>query len=221
MLNLNKTKWMIINELSKQERTPTELAKKLKITLPSVHLQLKDLQREGLVKKIENIKGKTRPYSGYSLGNGFIYFIKALPSEIDQRFLEVDQNLLLHLRIWSIPQKENHYYLENFWWQLQDYLDDFDAVVVYGSVAKGEAREGSDIDILLLVKKDVKKYENMYNAKMIGIRGKRKMIMCQVFRTEDFENSLKKGSDFAREIMKNSIVIYDPYYKFIKLKNES
>ena len=221
MLNLNKTKWMIISELSKQERTPTELAKKLKITLPSVHLQLKDLQREGLVKKIENVKGKTRPYSGYSLGNGFIYFIKALPNEIDQRFLEIDQNLLLHLRIWSIPQKENHYYLENFWWQLQDYLDDFDAVVVYGSVAKGEARVGSDIDVLLLVKKDVKKYENMYNAKMIGVRGRRKMIMCQVFKTEDFENSLKKGSDFALRVMKNSIIIYDPNYSFTKLKNES
>ena len=220
MLNLNKTKWMIINELSKQERTPTELAKKLKITLPSVHLQLKNLQTEGLVKKIENISGKTRSYSRYSLGEGFVYFIKALPNETERRFLEVDQNLLLHLRIWSIPQKEYHYYIENFWWQLQDYLDDFDAIVIYGSVANGQARGGSDIDVLLLVKKDVKRYENTYNAKMIGIRGKRKMIMCQVFKTEDFENSLKKGSDFALSVMKNSVVIYDPNYSFTKLKNE-
>jgi len=218
---INKTKWKIIEELSEGNKTPTELAKKLKMSLPSIYVQLMSLEQEKLVKKVGEIKGKTRPYAEYSIGNGFIYFMKALPNETGQRFLEVDQNISFHLRVWSIPQKQYHYYIENFWWQIQDYLKDIDAVVIYGSVASGQAREGSDIDILMLVKKDVKKYEEKFNVIMVGPRGMREIIMCQVFRTDDFENSLKKGSDFAAEVLRNNIVIYDPNKNFIKLKNES
>lgn len=218
MVAINKTKWKIIEELSKANKTPTELMKKLKITLPSIHAQLKALEQEKLIKKIGEIKGKTRPYAEYSIGDGFIYFIKALPGETDQRFLEIDENLKLHLRIWSIHQKEYHYYIERFWWQIQEHLENIDAIVVYGSVASGQAREGSDVDVLLLVKKDVKKYEEKFNAIMVGPKGKGKIIMAQVFRTDDFKNSLKKGSDFAAEVIKNNIVIYDPDKNFTKLK---
>lgn len=219
MLNLNKTKWRIIQELSKGNKTPTELAKKIKITMPSIHAQLKEMQQEGMVKKVGEIKGKTRPYAEYSIEEGFVYFVRALPNEAEQIFLPVEQNLQLHLRIWSVPQKEYHYYLEGFWWQIQDYLEDIDSIVVYGSVASGKAREGSDIDILLLVKKDVKKYEKIFNAIMVGPKGKREMVMAQVFRTDDFENSLKKGSKFAEEVIKNHRIIYDPNKKFEKIKN--
>lgn len=218
MITLHKTKWQIIEALTKGNKTPTELAKRLKITLPSIHAQIKELEQENLIKKVGEIKGKTRPYAEYSIREGFIYFVKALPDETAQKFLPIDENLKLHLRIWSVPQKEYHYYIERFWWQIQEYLKDIDSIIVYGSVASGEARDGSDIDILMLVKKNMKKYEKMFSAKMIGTRGKRKMIMCQIFETDDFENSLKKGSDFAREVMKNNIVIYDPDNNFIKLK---
>lgn len=219
MINLNETKWVIIKELSKGNKTPTELAKKIKITLPSIHAQLKELKQEKLVKKVGEIKGKTRPYAEYSI-NSFVYFIKALPNETEQRFLQIDENLKLHLRIWSIPQREYHYYIERFWWQIQEYLEDIDAIIVYGSVASGKAREGSDIDILMLVKKDVKKYEEKFNAIMVGQKGKQKMVMAQVFTTDDFENSLKKGSDFAARVLENNIIIYDPKKYFTNLKNQ-
>lgn len=222
MLVINKTKWDIIKELSNRNRTPTDLSKSLKLTLPSIHAQLKELEKEKLIKKVGEVKGKTRPYSEYSIGGGFVYFTKALPNETEQKFLEIDENLKLHLRIWSIPQKEYHHYIERFWWHLQEeYLEDIDAIVVYGSVSRGEAKEGSDIDILMLVKKNVKEYEEDFGAITIGPKGKLKTIMVQVFRTDDFENSLKRGSDFAAEIMKNNIVIYDPEKKFVGLKNES
>jgi len=219
MITLNKTKCRIIEELSKGNKTPTQLAKKLKITLPSIHAQLKALEQEKLVKKVGEIKGKTRPYAEYSIENGFIYFMKALPNETEQRFLQIDENLKLHLRIWSLPQKEYHYYIESFWWQIQDYLEDIDAIVIYGSVATGKAREGSDIDVLMLVKKDVKKYEEKFNAIMVGPKIRGKVIMAQVFKTDDFENSLKKGSKFAEEVIRNHRIIYDPNKRLERIKN--
>lgn len=221
MIRFNKTGWEILNELSKGNKTLTELAKHLKITLPSVHAQIKELEREKLVKKVGERRGKTRPYAEYSIGKGFVYFIKVLPNETEQRFLEVDQDLKVHLRIWSVPQTEYHQYIEKFWWQIQNHLEDIDSIIVYGSVARGDARGGSDIDILILAKKNVKKYEKKFSVLRIRSKDKHKIIMTQVFRTEDFENSLKKGSDFATEVLKSSIVIYDFEDRFMKLKNES
>ncbi len=219
MLNLNKTRWRLIEELSKGNKTPSELAKKLRITPPSIHSQLKSMQAERLVKRVGEIKGKTRPYAEYSIGAGFVYFLKALPNETQQGFIECDENLKLHLRIWSIPQKEYHYYIESFWWQIQDYLDDIDTIAVYGSVASGKARQGSDIDVLVLVKKDVKKYEERLNAVIVGQKGKKEVVMAQVFETNDFENSLKKGSKFAEEVIKENIILYDPCNNLEKIKN--
>lgn len=218
---INKRQWEIIKNLSKGNKTPTELAKILKVSLPAIHNQLKELEQKQLIKKVGEIKGKTRPYAVYSLEEGFIYYMKALPNETEQVFLPVDENIKLHLRIWSIPQKEYHYYLESFWWNLQDHLSDLDAVVLYGSVAEGEARKGSDLDLLLLVNKNVKRYEKYFGAKMVGPKGKQKMVMCQIFKTEDFANSFKKGSSFAAEVVKNGVVIYDPENNFFKLKNGS
>jgi len=208
MISINKTGWKIIQELSKDNKTPTELANRLKVSLPSIHVQLKILEENKLIKKNGEVKGKTRPYAEYCLEE-FVYFVKALSNDVDRRFLVIDDNIKLHLRIWSIPQKEYQYYVERFWWEIQDYLGDIDSIVVFGSVANGKAREGSDIDILMLVNKNLKKYEKMFKVKMIGKRGMRKMIMAQVFETEDFKKSFEKGSDFAAEVIKNHIVIYD------------
>jgi len=221
MLNLNPTKWKIIEELSKKNLTPTELSKKLGITLPSLHTQLKELEQKELIKKSGEIKGKTRPYAEYSLGEGFLYFIKVLPNEVEKKLIQIDNNVKLHLRIWSIPQKQYHYYIESIWWKLQDYIDEIDSIILYGSVASGQAKEGSDIDILLLVKKNPEKYEKLFGAKLIGKKEKRKMLMIQAFETKDFSEALKKSSDFAKEIIKNNIILYDKESKFTKIKNES
>ncbi len=215
---LEGNRWRIIELLAEGKKTPTELAALLKISLPSLHKHLTHLEKEKMIIKTEGKKGKTRPYTEYSLGQGFVYFIKALPGEAEQKFLTVDENLKLHLRIWSIPQKEYHYYIEMFWWELQDHLDDIISVGVYGSVARGDAKKDSDIDILLLVKKDVKKYEKIFGTKLIGLKGKGEIVMTQVFEVKDFENSLKKGSKFAQEALKDIKVIYDKEDAIERLK---
>lgn len=211
-------RWRIIQLLSEGKKTPTELATLLKISLPSLHEHLTYLEKENMIMRTEGKKGKTRPYTEYSLGQGFVYFIKAMPGEAEQKFMAIDEDLKLHLRVWSIPQKGYHHCIEAFWWELQGHLDSISSMGVYGSVARGDAKEGSDIDILLLVKKDVKKYEKLFGAKLIGPKGKGEMVMAQVFEAKDFENSLKKGSKFAQEVLKEIRIIYDQENIIEKLK---
>lgn len=202
--------WEIIRILAKGNKTPTEIARIMNISLPGLHKHLAELERKGMIKKADAIKGKTRPYTAYSIGKGFVYFAQAMKGNAEQGFIEADENVKAQLGIWAIPQKEYHYYIEALWRQLQEFIEDIDAIAIFGSVAKGNAREGSDIDALLLVKKDVNKFERKFGTIAVGKKGGKAMVMAQVFETNDFKNSLKKGSKFAEEVIKSHKVIYDP-----------
>ena len=56
--------------------------------------------------------------------------------------------------ILSIPQSEFHQPVQAFLQRLQDELDGLVGVVLFGSVARGEADRASDIDLLVIVDKD-------------------------------------------------------------------
>lgn len=216
---LSQTEWKVVKQLVKKEGSPTELAKKLNFSIQNVDSLLKKLEQKKLViKKIK--KGKTRPFTVYSLGKGFVYFIEAVPGKAERKFLEVDNNLKIHLNTWSIPQKEFHYYLEDFWWGIKKYWNKIESLVVFGSVAKGEAREGSDIDILILTKREEKGLEKKTKAFLAGTKEENKIVMAQVFTFEEFKKKLEEGSKFAKEILKDGLVIYDKENKFFNLRNE-
>lgn len=54
----------------------------------------------------------------------------------------------------SIPQGEFHQPVQTFLRQVQDKLDELVGVVLFGSVARGEADRASDIDLLVIVDED-------------------------------------------------------------------
>ena len=147
-----------------------------------------------------------------------MYFIKALPNDADRIFLEANSYLNVHLNIWSIPQKEYHYFIEKLWWELEPL--GIDAFAVYGSVANGTAKEGSDIDILVLSGKNLTKLQK-YNAKMVGRPGEERMVMLQAFSPLEFEKSLNSGSKFASEAVKWMRIVYDPLNLLKRMKLES
>lgn len=204
----SEIKWNIIEMLSEKDRTVSELAKQVKTSLSNVSQQLSELEALGLVKKIGVEKGKRRPFLKYSLGKGFVFFAEAIPKEARKIFLEVDENIKTHMRIWSIPQKEFHYFVESLWWELQDYLNDIVSFAIFGSVAKGNAREDSDIDVLLIAEKNAKELEKKFSAKIVGMKENGKMIMAQVFSPADFEEALKE-SKFAKQIISSMIIVCD------------
>ncbi|MEK6845253.1 MAG: nucleotidyltransferase domain-containing protein, partial [Nanoarchaeota archaeon] len=172
-MNLSNTQWAIITELSSRDKTPSELAKKLNLSLPSIHFQLKQLESEQLIYKEERKSGKTRPFTVYSLREGFLSITQAIPGEVRKVHLNADEEIKLHLRIWSIPQKKYHYFIESYWWKLEKYVENIEAMGIYGSVARGNAKDGSDIDILLLIKdkQKIKKYTKEIGVKDVGAAG--------------------------------------------------
>ncbi|TRZ54680.1 ArsR family transcriptional regulator [archaeon] len=204
----SESKWKIIESLAKKEMSATELAKHFRTSLSNISQQISELESLNMIKKAGIKKGARRPFVKYSLDKGFIFFAEAVPKEARKIFLDVDENVKIHLRIWSIPQKEFHYFVESFWWKLQDYLDNIVSFAIFGSVAKGNAREDSDIDVLLIAKKNAKELDKRFSAKIVGLKEKGKMTMSQVFSPADFEEALKE-SKFAEQIISSMIVIYD------------
>jgi|SRR3989338_2113005 len=200
-MNITKTRWRIITLLSESDKTPTELARELKMSMPAVHTHLAYLESNSLIHKNSIKKGKTRPFLEYSLGDGFVYFIQATPKEARQRFLEVDDYLKLHLRIWSIPQKEFHPAIEKFWQDIENHIDDTEAIAVYGSVALGNAKKDSDIDILIIAKRNIVILEKKFGAKMYA----GKMVMSQAFTPEQFVAS----GNFFQQALNGIKVLYD------------
>jgi len=56
--------------------------------------------------------------------------------------------------VFSIPQSEFHKPVRTFLDQLEDEVDQLVGVVLFGSVARGEADRASDIDLLIVVEED-------------------------------------------------------------------
>lgn len=225
ILNISKTKWKIIEIISRENKTQTELATELKVSLAAINKEIKDLLSENLIKEVEKKQGKTRPYRCYGL-NEFFYFVKATKEETNAKLLTINNYLRLHLNIWRIPQEEFHYFIENFFLlnilNDKDVFENIESFAVFGSVAKGTATEGSDIDVLIIRKtkgelKDLKEtgllVEDNFNKKT-------KIIMPQIFEINEFLDSYKKESKFIKEILSNMIIIYDKNNFLTNMKDE-
>jgi DNA-binding transcriptional ArsR family regulator len=206
----SETRVAIVKVLAEGSSTPTDIAERIGKSLPVVTRHLSQLQRAGLVERVGERKGKTRPSVEYALRESILLF-KALRGGIDFIRLQATELVKTQVRIWSIPQREFHYYVQRFFWEIQEAIPSIESIAVYGSVAKGDAREDSDVDILIIARSDVRELERRYGARVIEKPGSEaKMFMTQVFEPAEFRKSLKSGSDFARRVMEAMVIIYDP-----------
>ncbi len=214
---LSETEWKIVELLTTRAFSPTEIAQALKTSIQNAGTILRKLEQKKLV--IKTLKsGKTRPFTQYSIGKGFVYFAQALPGRAERKFLEVDENLKMHLAIWSLPQHEFHYFLEDFWWGIKKYWSKIKCLVVFGSVARGDARRDSDIDILIIPHHKEKALERRLQAYMAGSKESNKIITCQVFSLQEAKDKLSRGDKLIKEILKEGKIIYDPQDVFLTLK---
>lgn len=202
-----------LKRLEGTEKSPTELSEEMGLTISSVSKHLNDLEDLGLVFKSGKRKGKTRSYWKYKLED-FVYFIFSLDGQVERKELDLDENHKVHFRIWSVPQPEFHKSLDRFWCEIQDDLEKIEGVMVYGSIARGDAREDSDVDVLII--SDHEDLDDKFGAKVYG----GKMFMATVFSEKDFEKSLEEDSSFALNVVREGIIIYDQSGFLKRMKNE-
>ena len=94
-------------------------------------------------------------------------------------------------------------------------LDNIKRIILYGSIAKDEAKEDSDVDIFIEVDKKTKKIENEIKNIEVEFYQSREAIL---FKSKNIENKfsikiggLKNWKDLYKDIASTGIVLYGPY----------
>ena len=93
---------------------------------------------------------------------------------------------------------------------LSKYGKSISRIVLFGSAAKGEADEESDIDLLIVVSDgDPYIWRRKFIEETLPITYQLgRYISIKTFTEKEFENLAKKGSFFIKEVLSNGIPIY-------------
>lgn len=216
VFEVSTAKKEILQKLAEQAWTSTDLAKELDKSRNTVYNHLEDLFEQGVLSK-KQVEAKTRPKTEYSIDGGFMQYIAVLPGQYTERSFKLTPEKQAILRIWAIPQEEFQPYIENYWWSTKNSVDvnyrkEIKAVAVYGSVARGEADEDSDIDFLVITedKETEEIVSQNFGSTRIEAGGSSKIGMTEAYSMKDYRNSLAHGSNFLENIRDELHIIYDP-----------
>jgi len=80
-----------------------------------------------------------------------------------------------------------------------------DFILLFGSAARGENKKESDIDLLIVGDKGVKKEVSETRTKLDLEHG---MMTTIIFKTREEFNTQRQYSDFLKEVMQGSRVLY-------------
>lgn len=198
----------VLEKLAERDWTATELAGELGKSTPAIYNHLDALADMGVVSK-RQVPAKTRPKTEYSIDEGYFQYVAVLPGQYVKGSLPLDDNKRALLSIWTIPQSEIHPYLETLWFQLRE-EDGLVAVAVYGSVARGDADDESDIDVLLIAEDGhAERLEETYGTQRFKYQDGTKLGMAQVYTPESYRRSLAGGSTFLTSIQDELHVVFD------------
>jgi len=93
---------------------------------------------------------------------------------------------------------------------VEELQNTIESIVLYGSIARGEAHENSDIDILVVASDDDRKlYDRISKIRtMIDLNNNTLTTLVHMSKDE-IERYVKLGSPFIENVLKEGIILYD------------
>ena len=89
---------------------------------------------------------------------------------------------------------------------LEKYGEKIENIILFGSVARGEAKEGSDVDILVVG--DVS-LEELVDISIPILLEDGELISAKDMKKEHFEYLAKEGYSFVRNVLNDGVVLYE------------
>lgn len=216
LFEVSAAKREILQKLAERDWTPTELADELGKSRETMYNHLDGLADRGVL-STSKVAAKTRPRTEYSLESGFLHYVAVLPGQYAERTVPMDEHKQAILRIWNLPQESFHPYVQRLWLSLAnaDAVDlerDVTAVALYGSVARGDADEESDVDVLLVAEDEGAEatLREAFGTRRIDVGGESKIAIAEVYTKGEYRESLAQGSQFLDGIREDLHVLYDP-----------
>jgi predicted nucleotidyltransferase len=93
---------------------------------------------------------------------------------------------------------------------VEDLGDKIESIVLYGSVARNEAHEDSDIDILVVTRDDDRKLHDRISKirTRIDLDNNTLTVLVQMGKNE-LEQHMKLGSPFMESVVREGVILYD------------
>ena len=89
---------------------------------------------------------------------------------------------------------------------LEKYGDKIDSIILFGSVARGEAKEDSDVDILVIGDVSV---EELVDISFPILLEHGKLISAKNVKREHFNFLVREEYSFAMNILREGIILYE------------
>jgi len=183
-----------------------ELAKLSRVGVGTVSSEFNKLAKEGLVE--QKTEGQEKYYK--------LNLTSPRTRKLCELF-EIDKREKLYKE-----KRRLAWVLEDFTKRVSDFAPEVQSVILFGSVARGQATPRSDIDILVIAPNSgEERFNELMNAvdrlaAEVSGRHPAKLVPI-VMMTKDFEKSIKDKKRFAADILKDGIVLFgqERYYHML------
>ena len=92
----------------------------------------------------------------------------------------------------------------------EKYEDKIDSIILFGSVARGEAREDSDVDILVVVKeRNIEDMKEIYGIAFEVSMEHSQGISPKVYTESEVLNRIEMDAPFIKEVLKGGVSLYE------------
>lgn len=203
---LTPKKEQIINLLMFGEKNLTQLTKKIKVSKPTMLKYLNELEKNELINSYIKITklGREKWYKIFS-------YAQVLSIDPKKGIISFHINEPLDLKtplIGQIPQLKFRKCVKIYLGKIIDNFKRSSLIIIYGSIARGEATAKSDLDILFLIQKKWNKdlKEKIMDALYQGAVNTQ-LQAKPLFKT--VYEFIKSNDTITRNIKKDGIIIYD------------
>lgn len=215
----------VLELLLAEPRSPTQVAEELDVSVQTASRNLTKLEEWGFVER--TTEGEGRGYKRYR-AREFTRVFAGFDGDMFDRTLPLAPTTRAMLSVLKVPQQEFHPVLLSYLFGPRTDRTRLGVVgiVVYGSVARGDAQEDSDVDLLVLrdeetvreadqsdttASPDVEESLETTFATGEGLVSEDSRVVSETwFTVEEFEGGLDAGSQFLRNVLDEGIVLYDP-----------
>ena len=129
---LASPRWDIIQIITKNPSSPMEIAEQIGTTISFVSQQLKLLEAAGIVKKERTgAVEKGKPRTLFSIARERAYIVPLAKNLPEKKLLDITKEHKIILSIWGIEDKKIHSHLQKFFWKIEPFLEDINAIFVY------------------------------------------------------------------------------------------
>jgi DNA-binding transcriptional ArsR family regulator len=219
---LTKSKWSILKELAKGDKSAVEIARKTSQSIANVTQQLAILEAYGMVRKAKQNQEKQKsgkpgkPRTPYALSQEIFAFSFLKPGMAEKsviRLREADLFPKFVLNAYFALKEEDHYPVVKYVCE-SDVLKKADCIGFLQSNDK-------EIELFIITEHQLDSFREKYsNYHVADLDGKTKKIISWSHNKKEVEEGLEKKDDYFVNLVKNSKELVDKKEMLRELKEK-